>query len=206
MLCSFLPALQSLNVWCCQASEQERALREFMCKLCSGVLSEPVSAPCGHHFCRPCLEKHFQVHCHKASGEECMLSNLCCNSSWCDPHDAPAWTARLQLKAWYSVYTAFGHCMYNNSSQTHFPFLVNVFSPGCRFSMLLMEQQQSQIYWCLAFRAACSMANKHRQIINCQQHHPLAQHMQQIPAGCCCTAQVHNKQSVAHVCRVKARC
>lgn len=44
-----------------QATEQERALREFMCKLCSGVLKEPVSAPCGHHFCRPCLEKHFQV-------------------------------------------------------------------------------------------------------------------------------------------------
>ncbi|KAA6428294.1 MAG: E3 ubiquitin- ligase ORTHRUS 2-like [Trebouxia sp. A1-2] len=43
-----------------KASEQERALREFMCKLCSGVLSEPVSAPCGHHFCRPCLDKHFQ--------------------------------------------------------------------------------------------------------------------------------------------------
>ncbi|KAL0054420.1 hypothetical protein WJX82_008650 [Trebouxia sp. C0006] len=43
-----------------KASEQERALREFKCKLCSGVLSEPVSAPCGHHFCRPCLEKHFQ--------------------------------------------------------------------------------------------------------------------------------------------------
>lgn len=44
-----------------QASEQERALREFVCKLCSGVLTEPVSAPCSHHFCRPCLEKHFQV-------------------------------------------------------------------------------------------------------------------------------------------------
>lgn len=50
---------------CChlsmQASQQERALREFMCKLCSGMLHEPVSAPCGHHYCRPCLEKHFQV-------------------------------------------------------------------------------------------------------------------------------------------------
>ena len=77
MLCSFLPALQSLDVWCFQASEQERALREFKCKLCSGVLSEPVSAPCVHHFCRPCLEKHFQVHCHKASGKERMLTSLC---------------------------------------------------------------------------------------------------------------------------------
>ena len=44
-----------------QATEQERVLREFMCKLCSGALNEPVSAPCGHHFCRPCLEKHFQA-------------------------------------------------------------------------------------------------------------------------------------------------
>ncbi|KAL3132357.1 hypothetical protein ABBQ32_008933 [Trebouxia sp. C0010 RCD-2024] len=45
-----------------KATEQERALREFMCKLCSGALQEPVSAPCGHHFCRPCLERHFQGH------------------------------------------------------------------------------------------------------------------------------------------------
>ncbi|GAB4818166.1 hypothetical protein N2152v2_005212 [Parachlorella kessleri] len=40
-------------------SEQEKALREFTCGLCKGVLGEPVSTPCGHHFCKPCLDKKF---------------------------------------------------------------------------------------------------------------------------------------------------
>jgi len=129
MLCSFLPALQSLDVWCFQASEQERALREFMCKLCSGVLSEPVSAPCGHHFCRPCLEKHFQVHCHKASGEERILSSLCCNNSWCVMH--VTWllvVALLQFKAWYSVHTACAKCMYSTVPERHTSLFLLLFA------------------------------------------------------------------------------
>ncbi len=44
-----------------QASEQERALREFTCALCKGVLRDPLSTPCGHHFCKPCLEERFEV-------------------------------------------------------------------------------------------------------------------------------------------------
>ena len=31
------------------------------CLVCKGVLKEPVSTPCGHHFCKPCLEKKFAV-------------------------------------------------------------------------------------------------------------------------------------------------
>ena len=44
-----------------QASEHERALREFVCRLCKGVLTEPLSTPCGHHFCKPCLAKKFEA-------------------------------------------------------------------------------------------------------------------------------------------------
>ena len=44
-----------------QASEQERALREFTCTLCKGVLVDPLSTPCGHHFCKPCLEARYAV-------------------------------------------------------------------------------------------------------------------------------------------------
>ncbi len=31
------------------------------CLVCKGVLKDPVSTPCGHHFCKPCLEKRFSV-------------------------------------------------------------------------------------------------------------------------------------------------
>ncbi|CAL5219145.1 g922 [Coccomyxa viridis] len=42
-----------------KASEQERALREFTCSLCKLILNDPMSTPCGHHFCKPCLKKRF---------------------------------------------------------------------------------------------------------------------------------------------------
>ena len=40
-------------------SEHEKALREMSCGLCKSVLQEPVSAPCGHSFCKPCLDVKF---------------------------------------------------------------------------------------------------------------------------------------------------
>ena len=49
-----------------QISEHEKALREFQCKLCSKTLNQPLSTPCGHHFCKPCLEKLFEVHAQAA--------------------------------------------------------------------------------------------------------------------------------------------
>ncbi|KAK9844993.1 hypothetical protein WJX74_009361 [Apatococcus lobatus] len=42
-----------------QASGHEKALRNFACLLCSNVLQDPVSTPCGHHFCKSCLDKKF---------------------------------------------------------------------------------------------------------------------------------------------------
>ena len=33
-------------------SEQQRLLKDFGCKLCSKVLSAPLSTPCGHTFCK----------------------------------------------------------------------------------------------------------------------------------------------------------
>ena len=53
--CSMIPSPPA------QASEQERALREFTCTLCKGVLVDPLSTPCGHHFCKPCLEARYAV-------------------------------------------------------------------------------------------------------------------------------------------------
>ncbi len=44
-----------------QLTDHERALKEFQCKLCSGVLQQPISTPCGHHFCKPCIEQAFKV-------------------------------------------------------------------------------------------------------------------------------------------------
>ncbi|KAL4443565.1 hypothetical protein ABPG75_011302 [Micractinium tetrahymenae] len=42
-----------------KVSEQEKALREFACGICKNVVTEPVSTPCGHNFCKPCLDKKF---------------------------------------------------------------------------------------------------------------------------------------------------
>ncbi|CAL8460675.1 g205 [Coccomyxa elongata] len=43
-----------------KANEHERALREFTCTLCKGILNQPLSTPCGHHFCKPCLLSKFK--------------------------------------------------------------------------------------------------------------------------------------------------
>lgn len=40
-----------------QISQHERALREFTCGICKGVLEQPLCMPCNHAFCKPCLLK-----------------------------------------------------------------------------------------------------------------------------------------------------
>ena len=40
-------------------SEHEKALKEMTCGVCKEVLKHPVSAPCGHNFCKPCLDITF---------------------------------------------------------------------------------------------------------------------------------------------------
>lgn len=42
-----------------RASEKERALREMTCGLCKEVMVQPVTTPCDHSFCKPCLLKKF---------------------------------------------------------------------------------------------------------------------------------------------------
>eukprot|EP00878_Enallax_costatus_P002906 GHUV01003100.1.p1 GENE.GHUV01003100.1~~GHUV01003100.1.p1 ORF type:complete len:864 (+),score=393.39 GHUV01003100.1:552-3143(+) len=42
-----------------KASAHDRLLKEFSCGLCKGVLDQPLSMPCGHNFCRECLDKRF---------------------------------------------------------------------------------------------------------------------------------------------------
>eukprot|EP00803_Ostreobium_quekettii_P001024 evm.model.scf_226EXC.5 EVM.evm.TU.scf_226EXC.5 scf_226EXC:37593-42215(-) len=42
------------------ASASQRLLREFKCVLCKGVLREPISTPCGHIFCKGCVQHQFQ--------------------------------------------------------------------------------------------------------------------------------------------------
>lgn len=37
----------------------QRLLKEFGCGLCKKVLKMPLSTPCGHNFCKPCLESTF---------------------------------------------------------------------------------------------------------------------------------------------------
>ena len=35
---------------------KQKLLREFSCNLCKKVLTLPLSTPCGHNFCKPCIE------------------------------------------------------------------------------------------------------------------------------------------------------
>ena len=42
-----------------EAAKAERALRDFKCGLCSNVLADPLTTPCGHAFCKPCLVARF---------------------------------------------------------------------------------------------------------------------------------------------------
>jgi len=41
-------------------SEHEKALKEFSCGLCRKTLVNPLSTPCGHNFCKGCLDKKFE--------------------------------------------------------------------------------------------------------------------------------------------------
>jgi E3 ubiquitin-protein ligase UHRF1 len=43
-----------------KAGEAERALREFKCRLCAQTLADPLTTPCGHAFCKPCLVAKFE--------------------------------------------------------------------------------------------------------------------------------------------------
>lgn len=38
---------------------KQKLLREFCCSLCKKVLTLPLSTPCGHNFCKPCIEGVF---------------------------------------------------------------------------------------------------------------------------------------------------
>ncbi|XP_022929922.1 E3 ubiquitin-protein ligase ORTHRUS 2-like isoform X1 [Cucurbita moschata] len=38
---------------------RERLLKEFSCRICREVMSLPITTPCAHNFCKPCLEGVF---------------------------------------------------------------------------------------------------------------------------------------------------
>ena len=42
-----------------RVTEAEKALREMTCSMCKQVMTQPVTTPCDHSFCRPCLEAKF---------------------------------------------------------------------------------------------------------------------------------------------------
>jgi len=42
-----------------RVTEAEKALREMTCAICKQVMKHPVTTPCDHSFCRPCLEAKF---------------------------------------------------------------------------------------------------------------------------------------------------
>lgn len=58
---------QTINIEgdCCRSRDDDGA-SVLQCGICSGILSDPVTVPCGHSFCKLCLEKQEAkkcVHC-----------------------------------------------------------------------------------------------------------------------------------------------
>ena len=43
-----------------QLSAQEKLLKQFSSGICAATLTQPLSTPCGHNFCKPCLDKKFE--------------------------------------------------------------------------------------------------------------------------------------------------
>ncbi|KAH9327422.1 hypothetical protein KI387_007600, partial [Taxus chinensis] len=41
---------------------KQKLLKEFSCSLCKNVMNLPMSTPCGHSFCKPCIEDLFAGH------------------------------------------------------------------------------------------------------------------------------------------------
>ncbi|KAJ8268744.1 hypothetical protein COCON_G00113510 [Conger conger] len=83
---------------------------QFQCSLCSEVFSSPVSTPCGHSFCRACIQGYWQGRgacicprcgagfpgrpglCENAFAREmqaAVKSCLVCLTSYCQPHLEP---------------------------------------------------------------------------------------------------------------------
>jgi E3 ubiquitin-protein ligase UHRF1 len=52
-----VPSCYACCDWVVQA---KRDLGKYMCDVCKGVLAQPVTSPCGHHFCKPCLVSQFE--------------------------------------------------------------------------------------------------------------------------------------------------
>lgn len=77
-----------------KTTEQERALREMVCGICKKVLQSPVSAPCSHAFCKPCLDKKFggqafEINTGAATGRSMRIRKVampcpCCKADLAD--------------------------------------------------------------------------------------------------------------------------
>lgn len=73
-----------------RANDATRALREMVCVLCKQVMIQPVTTPCDHSFCRPCLtdkfgEQGFEVDPKKTSGRSLRIRTTImeCPSRFC---------------------------------------------------------------------------------------------------------------------------
>lgn len=55
-----------------QASAHDRLLKDFSCGLCKAVLDQPLSMPCGHNFCKKCLDSRFAEQEAAAGGSKAL--------------------------------------------------------------------------------------------------------------------------------------
>lgn len=96
-----------------KVSEHEKALKEMLCGVCKEILKHPVSAPCGHNFCKPCLDvtfggQEFEHDAGAATGRSLRIRKVvmpcpCCKNDLADflrtaqvNRDLEAMVAKLQ--------------------------------------------------------------------------------------------------------------
>uniref|UniRef100_A0A3P9B6M0 RING-type domain-containing protein n=1 Tax=Maylandia zebra TaxID=106582 RepID=A0A3P9B6M0_9CICH len=56
MFLFFLPQSADMS-----AASNLRSEDQFLCSICLDVFTDPVSAPCGHNFCKTCISQHWDM-------------------------------------------------------------------------------------------------------------------------------------------------
>ncbi|CAA7045878.1 unnamed protein product [Microthlaspi erraticum] len=78
---------------------REKLLKEFSCQICRQVMSLPVTTPCAHNFCKPCIEGRFvgqTVMTERSKGGRTLRARKTIMNCPCCPTDISDFLQNLQ--------------------------------------------------------------------------------------------------------------